>query len=127
LAPESKSAVETNSVLDGRSTINVSGIINVLENSHESESEQYTKAITLSDGAEATMAPYLNILANDVICKHGAACGGLDEESMLYTQSRGMSLAQAKEMLADGFVFSGFENFKHPFWETCLSTLKENS
>ncbi|MDR0742727.1 MAG: SufD family Fe-S cluster assembly protein [Puniceicoccales bacterium] len=126
-APRSISSIETNSVLDGCANINVSGVINVLESSHESTSDQYTKAITLSDDARVIMSPFLNILTNDIVCKHGAASGGLDELTLLYAQSRGISPAKSKEMLADGFIFSCFDNLKHPFWETHLTRVKENS
>ncbi|MDR0595691.1 MAG: SufD family Fe-S cluster assembly protein [Puniceicoccales bacterium] len=125
-APRSISSIETNSVLDGHANINVRGVINVLENSHESTSDQYTKAITLSDDAKATMSPFLNILTNDIVCKHGAASGGLDELTLLYAQSRGISSVKSKEMLADGFIFSSFDNLRHPFWDTHLAQLKEN-
>jgi hypothetical protein len=127
LAPRSKSSVLTNSVLDGHSTADIVGMINVSENSQGSESEQYVKTIALSDDSEANMAPHLSILAKDIVCKHGAASGGLDEAAMLYMQSRGILPIQSKKMLADGFIFSGFDKFRHQFWAECLPQLKENS
>jgi hypothetical protein len=126
-APRSKSSAITNASVDGDSAAEITGTVDVSRDSHGSESEQYAKGILLSDGAGMSMSPHLNILASDVACKHGAASGGLDEEAVLYAQSRGISPIRTKEILANGFVFSAFDGFNHPFWEMCLAPLEENS
>jgi len=38
------------------------------------------------------------------MCKHGAACGQIDEESLFYLTSRGISSTVAKQLLVRGFV-----------------------
>ncbi len=38
------------------------------------------------------------------MCKHGAACGQIDEESIFYLTSRGISNTVAKQLLVRGFV-----------------------
>ncbi|MDR2436082.1 MAG: SufD family Fe-S cluster assembly protein [Puniceicoccales bacterium] len=126
-AAQSKSSAITSVVADGSSNASVAGIIDVSQNSHGSESEQYAKGILLSDSAEITMSPNLNILSSDVACKHGAASGGLDDGAVLYAQSRGTSPIQTKKILADGFMFSTFDDLNHHFWATCLMPLKENT
>jgi hypothetical protein len=126
-AAQSKSSAITSVIADGNSNASVAGTIDVAQSSHGSESEQYVKGILLSDGAKVTMSPNLSILASDVACKHGAASGGLDDEAILYTQSRGISPIQAKKILADGFMFATFDDLNHHFWTACLAPLKENS
>jgi hypothetical protein len=126
-ASRSKSSAVTNAAVDGDSAIDITCAVDVSQDSHGSESEQYAKGVLLSDGAKISMSPHLNILASDVACKHGAASGGLDEGAVLYAQFRGVSPIRTKEMLANGFTFSAFDGLSHPFWETCLTPLKENS
>ncbi|HCB41778.1 MAG TPA: Fe-S cluster assembly protein SufD, partial [Pseudomonas sp.] len=44
------------------------------------------------------------IYADDVRCAHGATISQLDETSMYYLQSRGVSKADAITMLSFGFI-----------------------
>jgi hypothetical protein len=128
LAPESESSIATHLMLDGYAMGNIVGTINVLESAQRSESAQYTKSILLSDCAEITVAPNLNIMASDVGCRHGAASGSLDGEALVYAQARGIELAQSKKMLANGFLLAVFADLGHAFWQRCFgSFLVENS
>ena len=65
---------------------------------------QIAKALLLSDDASADAKPQLEIDNDDVQCSHGAAMGQLDEDSLFYLCSRGISRANAEKMLAEGFV-----------------------
>ena len=56
--------------------------------------------------------PQLEIFADDVKCSHGATIGQMDETSIYYLRTRGMSLEQARSMLQFAFVAEVLENFK---------------
>ncbi|NLD78108.1 MAG: Fe-S cluster assembly protein SufD [Acidimicrobiales bacterium] len=60
--------------------------------------------ILLSSRAEADTRPWLEILADDVRCTHGATVGRLDDEAVFYLRSRGIPEATAREMLIEGFA-----------------------
>ena len=48
--------------------------------------------------------PELEIYADDVKCSHGSASGSLDENSIFYLMSRGLSYREARELLINGFL-----------------------
>lgn len=61
-------------------------------------------ALVLSDRAEVDAKPELEIYADDVQCAHGNTVGALDEDALFYARSRGLPEAEAKRLLAAGFV-----------------------
>ncbi|MCZ2443539.1 MAG: SufD family Fe-S cluster assembly protein, partial [Flavobacteriales bacterium] len=69
--------------------------------------------ILLGDQSRNYVKPRLEIYADDVKCSHGATTGQIDQEALFYLQSRGISLAVARNMLIAAFasdVFEGIEN-----------------
>ncbi len=46
----------------------------------------------------------LNIYADDVKCSHGATSGSVDEDSIYYLMTRGLSRKEAVKLLIDGFL-----------------------
>lgn len=48
--------------------------------------------------------PGLEILADDVRCSHGATSGELDRAELFYMLSRGISEADARRLIAFGFL-----------------------
>lgn len=59
--------------------------------------------LILNDGARADSIPCLEIRTDDVKCSHGSTSGKLDEESLFYLMSRGLSRKEAKEELITGY------------------------
>ena len=58
----------------------------------------------LNDDAEFNAKPELEIYADDVKCSHGSTSGNIDENSIFYLMSRGLSHAQSKKLLTNGFL-----------------------
>ena len=52
----------------------------------------------------AETIPMLEILADDVQCKHGASIGPIDEEQAFYLMSRGIPHALAQRLIVMGFI-----------------------
>lgn len=48
--------------------------------------------------------PHLEIFADNVKCTHGATVGQLEAEEIFYLQSRGIPLAQARQLLTYAFA-----------------------
>jgi Fe-S cluster assembly protein SufD len=46
----------------------------------------------------------LEIYADDVKCSHGATTGQLEDNALFYLRSRGLSEAQARQLLIQAFV-----------------------
>jgi Fe-S cluster assembly protein SufD len=68
-----------------------------------------SKALLLNETSEFNAKPELEIYADDVKCSHGSASGSLDENSIFYLMSRGLSHKQSKELLINGFVLEVIE------------------
>jgi Fe-S cluster assembly protein SufD len=58
----------------------------------------------LSDEVEFNAKPELEIYADDVKCSHGSTSGNIDENSIFYLMSRGLSYEQSKKLLTNGFL-----------------------
>ena len=80
------------------------GSVCVRKNAQKTDASQVHKTLLLSTEAQADVKPQLQIDADDVKCAHGAAIGQLDEDSLFYLQSRGISRVNAEKILATGFV-----------------------
>ena len=69
-----------------------------------------TRALLLSDEAEADNKPELEIFADDVTCGHGATTGALDEGLLFYLRARGLSEKEAQALLIQAFVGEAIES-----------------
>jgi Fe-S cluster assembly protein SufD len=58
----------------------------------------------LSNDAVIDAKPQLEIFADDVKCTHGAAVGKIDDDSLHYMRSRGISDDEARKILTLGFA-----------------------
>lgn len=80
------------------------GKIHIAKHAVKTEGYQLHRALLLTDTAEIDVKPELEIFADDVKCSHGAASGELDENQLFYMQSRGIGLAEAKQILIDAYL-----------------------
>jgi Fe-S cluster assembly protein SufD len=70
----------------------------------DTDAHQTTHSLLLTRSAESDARPWLEILADDVRCTHGATVGRLDDTALFYLRSRGISEATARSMLIDAFA-----------------------
>lgn len=80
------------------------GMINISNNAARSQSYQTNNNLILSDQAHIDSIPGMEILTNDVQCKHGATIGKIDPRQLFYLESRGIDTIDAARMLAEGFL-----------------------
>ena len=90
-------------ILDGRSRAVFNGKIIVRLDAQKTNAKQSNKTLLLSEDAQITTKPQLEIFADDVKCTHGATVGQLDEASLFYLRSRGLSREQARQLLTHAF------------------------
>lgn len=91
-------------VLDDESTGVFNGGIDVRPGADGTDAEQSNANLLLSNRAEANTQPRLEILADDVACKHGATVGQLDDEALYYLRTRGIPAEEARRLLIRGFA-----------------------
>ena len=101
------------SVLDGESHAIFQGKIIVEPHAQKTDGKMMTRALLLSDTAEADNKPELEIFADDVVCGHGATAGALDEGLKFYLMSRGIPAAEAEALLVQAFVGEVVEEIAH--------------
>ncbi len=92
------------SVVDDRGHSVFQGRIIVRPDAQKTDAKMMTRALLLSDEAEADNKPELEIFADDVTCGHGATTGALDESLLFYLRARGLSEKEAQALLIQAFV-----------------------
>jgi Fe-S cluster assembly protein SufD len=101
------------SVLDGQSHSVFQGKIIVEPHAQKTNSKMMTRALLLSDEAEADNKPELEIFADDVVCGHGATTGALDPGLKFYLMSRGIHEREAEALLIQAFIGETIEEIAH--------------
>jgi Fe-S cluster assembly protein SufD len=91
-------------VLDDASTGVFNGGIDVCPGADGTDAEQSNDNLLLSNRAEVNTQPRLEILADEVACKHGATVGQLDDTALYYLRSRGINADEARRLLINGFA-----------------------
>lgn len=97
-------------ILDDRGRGVFNGKVIVRQDAQKTNAFQQNSSLVLSKTAEMDTKPQLEIFADDVRCSHGATIGQLDESSVFYLRSRGLSDLQARQLLQQAFLFDVVEN-----------------
>ena len=85
------------------------GLINVGSGAHQVDAYQTCRNLLTSDEAQAHSMPGLKIQADQVKCSHGSTAAQFSDEELFYFLARGISIAEAKKLLAQGFAFEVLE------------------
>ena len=109
LVKNTKSYQLIKSVLGINSKAAYQGRIYVDPQAQKTDGYQLSKAILLDETSEFNAKPELEIYADDVKCSHGSASGSLNENSIFYLMSRGLSYTQSRELLINGFLLDVVE------------------
>lgn len=96
-------------VVDDRGHSVFQGRIMVRPKAQKTDARMMTRALLLSDEAEADNKPELEIFADDVSCGHGATSGALDESLLFYLRARGLPEKEAQALLIQAFVGEAIE------------------
>ena len=91
-------------ILDGRAHGVFVGRILVRKGALKTDAQQVNKNLLLSREALVDSLPQLEILADDVKCKHGSTTGQLDPAALFYLRSRGIPEAAARSLLVYAFA-----------------------
>ena len=74
------------------------GSIIVPKNAQKTDAAQLSRNLLLSNTAKIDTKPQLEIIADDVKCKHGATITQLNEDELFYMRSRGLTFAEASKL-----------------------------
>jgi len=103
-SPRTDSDLQFRAALQDKSRMVYTGLIRIAPEAKETHAFQSNHNLLLSDSARAETIPMLEILADDVQCKHGASIGPIDEEQTFYLTSRGIPREVAQRLIVMGFI-----------------------
>jgi Fe-S cluster assembly protein SufD len=101
------------SVLDDASRAVFQGKIVVRQHAQKTDAKMMSRALLLSEDAEADHKPELEIFADDVQCGHGATAGALDPNLLFYLKARGIPAKEAEALMIQAFVGEAVEGIEH--------------
>jgi Fe-S cluster assembly scaffold protein SufB len=105
-APDTQSSVAIKAVVKEGGKHDYQGVIRLEQNSLRANAQQENKILQLGKAAKVSSEPTLQILHDDVQCGHGTAISQIDQEQLLYCQSRGISKVAAQQLLIESFLIS---------------------
>lgn len=97
------SRLHSKAAVSGSAQSIYSGLIRMQHGAKKADARQVNNSLVLSDGARADAVPNLDILENDVKCAHASTVGPVDPEQRWYLESRGISPADAVQLMIEGF------------------------
>lgn len=109
LKSNSKSLSVYRSIANGKSTSIYTGMLRIEKDAKYCNAYQNSRNILLSEKAKVQTIPELEILNQEVSCTHGAVVSSIDEESIYYFMSRGVSREEAIKLITDGFLIDKLE------------------
>ncbi|HYX21320.1 MAG TPA: Fe-S cluster assembly protein SufD [Thermoanaerobaculia bacterium] len=112
--PHGRSRELYKGILDGSARGVFHGKILVRPDAQKTEAVQTNKNLLLSREALVNSTPALEILADDVKCKHGSTTGQLDAAALFYLQSRGIGVEEARALLTWAFAADVAERIPIP-------------
>lgn len=101
------------------------GKVLVKENCPRTVAYQGNRNLVASAHAKMHSKPQLEIYTDDVKCSHGSATGQLDEEALFYMRSRGISEAEARQLLMQAFMSDVIDAVRLPALKDRLHHLVE--
>ena len=104
LTEYTKSSQLIKSVLENDAKAVYQGKIYVSSKAQKTDGYQLSRALLLNENVEFNAKPELEIYADDVKCSHGSTSGNIDENSIFYLMSRGLSYSDSKKLLTNGFL-----------------------
>jgi Fe-S cluster assembly protein SufD len=107
--PHCTSRENFRAVVDDRGHSVFQGRIIVRPDAQKTDGKMMTRALLLSDEAEADNKPELEIFADDVTCGHGATSGALDDSLLFYLRARGLPEKEAQALLIQAFLGEAIE------------------
>ena len=91
-------------ILKDSSNFNFTGLIKIDKQAQQTNAFLTQNTLTLSDNTINHSVPSLEINADDVKASHAATTSFIDEESLYYLKSRGISQQESENLIIRGFI-----------------------
>jgi len=115
------------SLADDKSHAIFEGSIIVPKIAQKTDASQLSRNLLLSKHAQIDTKPQLEIVADDVKCKHGATISQLNEDELFYMRSRGLTLTEANKLQLSSYFqeIISFIPVSKERWDLLDKLLKE--
>ena len=90
------------------------GKILVKPGAQKTDGYQKSQSLLLDGDSQFLAKPEREIYADDVACSHGSTSGAIDDEALFYLRSRGISTADATDLLTLAFLAEAVEEIEDP-------------
>jgi len=116
------------SLADDKSHAIFEGSIVVPKIAQKTDASQLSRNLLLSSHAQIDTKPQLEIIADDVKCKHGATISQLNEEELFYMRTRGITLSEASKLQLSSYFqeIISFIPVSKDRWDLLDKLLNEN-
>ena len=104
IAPHTTSTEIIRSVITDRAHGVFQGQIRVAQLAQKTDAKMACNTLLLSDDADFSTKPELEIFADDVACGHGATVTEIDKDHLFYLMARGVDEKSARAMLIKAFL-----------------------
>ena len=109
-------------VVNGRGRGVFQGQIMVKPGAQKTDAKMSCNTLLLSDDAEFSAKPELEIFADDVVCGHGATVTEIDKTHLFYLMARGIPEADARGLLVKAFIAEIIEELEDAALVEALET-----
>lgn len=99
------------------------GMIKVAPDAQKTDARMACNTLLMSDDAEFSVKPELEIFADDVQCAHGATVADIQKTHLYYLMSRGIPEKKARGLLINGFVAEIVEELENEALVEALETV----
>jgi Fe-S cluster assembly protein SufB len=103
-APETSSTIVSKSISKDGGRTNFRGLVRIARGATGSSSSVECDALMFDSESSSDTMPHIEIHERDVTVAHEATVGKIGDEDVFYLQSRGLSEAEAKQLIVAGFV-----------------------
>lgn len=102
--PEASSEFQIAALAEEISLCEMNGLLKVEVGAEKSSAIMKMKGLFRSTRAQIEGRPQLEILNDNVQVAHGCAMSPIDPEQLFYLRSRGLSVAEAEDLIVRGFI-----------------------
>ena len=120
--PNTSSTEIVRNVVTGRAHGVFQGRINVFPDAQKTDARMACNTLLLSDDADFSTKPELEIFADDVACGHGATVTEIDRNHLFYLMARGIDEKTARGLLVKAFVAEVIEDLEDEVLVSALET-----
>jgi len=125
VGPRTRSNLDFKTVLAGRARSAYTGLIRIEPPASFTEAYQENRNLLLSEHCRAESIPELEIMTEEVQCKHGATIGPLDPAHLFYLQSRSIPRPEAVSMIVEGHFESALLRLPEALQERLRKLLRD--